>query len=237
MNPDREAKKSKKLKSSSEIIDKLSPIYIACQLTILDFELFCSINLRDLLTNWESNPNSTLIPLRDNFTRVYLLILSPLIFQIVQWMITEIVSQPTTKYRIVILQKMIRIGEALLKLNNMNGAYKVYKALSSPGVARLQKTWKGLPADEMAIWEQIEMIMNPESEYIIYNNLLRSVNGKSCFVPSICNTNVLFLELMYIDILLEQIERIEVIRDTNEGGGINYRKLSSLARHLQILGI
>jgi Ras-specific guanine nucleotide-releasing factor 1 len=57
-------------------------------------------------------------------------------------MITEIVTQPSTKNRIAILQKMIRIGEALLKLNNMNGAYKVYKALSSPGVARLQKTWK-----------------------------------------------------------------------------------------------
>jgi hypothetical protein len=41
----------------------------------------------------------------------------------------------------------------------------------------------------------------------------------------------------FLDILLEQIERIESIRDTNDAGGINYRKLSALARQLQIIGI
>lgn len=57
-------------------------------------------------------------------------------------MISEIVSQNGSKNRAGVLQKMLRIAEALLRLNNMNGVYKVYRALSSPSVSRLQKTWK-----------------------------------------------------------------------------------------------
>eukprot|EP01114_Cavostelium_apophysatum_P006231 TRINITY_DN1747_c0_g1_i1.p1 TRINITY_DN1747_c0_g1~~TRINITY_DN1747_c0_g1_i1.p1 ORF type:complete len:1418 (-),score=291.42 TRINITY_DN1747_c0_g1_i1:1995-6248(-) len=130
------------------IVENGSAIFIAMQLTALDEELFRSVDHRDLLaTDWFSNPSSTLIPLRDNFNRIVL------------WICTEILSRTNPLLRTHLLSKFIQIGTALLELNNINGAAKVFTALSLPCVARLRETWNYLSGSDKEEWINLTLAL------------------------------------------------------------------------------
>lgn len=64
--------KASNLRYLDSIIVELSENYMACQLTIVDFEeYFSKLKCYELLQrNWETNPNTSLLLIRDDIHRV-----------------------------------------------------------------------------------------------------------------------------------------------------------------------
>lgn len=77
----------------------------------------------------------------------------------VHWIATEILSESSSKKRASNLSTFLAIGNVrflfklsnrkiFIKMENYHGVAKIFRALTLPFIARLQKTWKLLsPAD------------------------------------------------------------------------------------------
>lgn len=208
LNNEKEDKKIKRL-NTDQCFDKVSFVYLACQMTLIDFELYKSLTTTDLINFDPSDPSPRLVNIRDNFNLT------------IQWIITTILSESGIKQRTAILSKFIDIGFALLRLNNFNGVMKIYKALNSRFVSRLNKTWKGLSQEILNFWDKIKKVMDPENNYHNYREIVKLVEKKNTsFIPC-------FL------ILLEQISNI-----LNQGNLIgknqqlNYDQLKKISSRL-----
>ncbi|KAL7721946.1 Ras guanine nucleotide exchange factor [Entamoeba marina] len=116
-------------------ISTLPTEQFAQQLTLYEYELFKSIEAKEMLgTSWtkpdktEKSPN--LCALIDHFN------------SITNWVTSTIIDEFNCKTRAAIIKKFISIADELLRLNNYNGVFEFFSGLNSTPVGRLKMTWE-----------------------------------------------------------------------------------------------
>jgi hypothetical protein len=114
-------------------------VELARQLTLMDYEVFCKIKAREFIgANWiKEKVNSPNLLKYINWGR-----------NIMNWLVTEVVSQSNPKLQIQTVEKIIRMGQVYdilltLKhmeiLNNFSGVKIIVAVLKSPAVNHLKK--------------------------------------------------------------------------------------------------
>lgn len=109
-------------------------IEIARQLTLVEFELFESIQPRECLNQaWNTKNQKKQAPnIFEMITRTN---------QVVNWVTYEIIKFEKVAQRQKAIQKFIKVARECKKLNNFNALLEIIGGLNSIAVHRLKKSW------------------------------------------------------------------------------------------------
>jgi len=59
-----------------------------------------------------------------------------------RWAAAQIVHKLQLKQRVATLERLIKLAEELMKINNYNGVMEILSGINSSPVRRLKKTWE-----------------------------------------------------------------------------------------------
>ncbi|KAI8924487.1 ras guanine nucleotide exchange factor domain-containing protein [Entophlyctis helioformis] len=148
----------------------LDPLELARQLTLLESELFASIQPSEFLSKaWSAEKGRP-----STFVHVNALI--SLSNNISSWVAATILGEPDLRKRAKTMSQFITIAEKCSMLNNYNGLVSILGSLDSAHIHRLKKTWEQVPGRQLAIYDQLRDIMSPTRNFSNYRTALRSVN-------------------------------------------------------------
>ena len=185
----------------------ISPIEVARQLTLIDFEIFQKIENKEYIKKaWtrednEKAPNIVAWIDRFNLTSF--------------WAATEIIMQQTPKARVKSIENFIMVMDEFLTLNNFNGVMEIFTALNMGCIQRLKNTWKSVSPKQINKLKDIEELMSTGQNFSRYRKALSLVSTPVLPFQAVCLSDLVF---------------IEETPDMSENGMINFHKMGLLAK-------
>ena len=177
----------------------------AQQLTLYEYELFKSIEAKELLGNaWTKKDKEIRSPnlckLVDHFNAV------------TNWVSMTILNETNIKQRVSIIKKFICIAEELLRLNNYNGLFEFYSGLNAIVISRLKMTWEqvGTFVNKLKSFDKVAL---PMKSYQAYRAEIKAHQNYPC-IP--------FFGVYLQDLMLIH----EGNEDKMENGDVNFYKCS-----------
>ena len=163
---------------------------IAKELTRITYSIFSKIQPKEFFkgvftkkNKSETSPNITEVANRFN--------------QLSFWIIEEILSYDHANDRVKIIEKIIDIGNELIKLNNFTDCMCVTSALGQVIIKSLAKTWKKISRKNNSILENLKKILNFQDNYKnIRDKIEECLNKNEPFIPFLgpYNKRICFLE-------------------------------------------
>ena len=163
---------------------------IAKELTRITYNIFSKIQPKEFFKGVftkknknETSPNITEVANRFN--------------KLSFWIIEEILSYDHANDRAKIIEKMIDIGNELIKLNNFTDCMSVTSALGQVIIKSLAKTWKKISKKTNSILENLKKILNFQDNYKnIRDKIDECLNKNEPYIPFLgpYNKRICFLE-------------------------------------------
>jgi len=151
---------------------------IARQLTFLEFGIFKQIKATEFLNQaWNS------AKLKHKSPHVLHLIAKA--NKISFWVASIILCQNKTTDRARIIEKFIRIGECLLKLNNFNSLIAIIAGLNVSAVSRLKITWDAVEKPSLDMLKKLQSIFDPGNSNKTYRKERNEATSKGIVMPYI----------------------------------------------------
>lgn len=205
------------VKSDNEVVEsnlkipitEWSPIEIARQMTLIEYEIFSRIKPRECFKLGWSKP--------DRHTR------SPHIVKLVEqlnkvsaWIATMIIREDTPKKRGALIKHWIMVAKECRSLNNFDGIFTVMGALNNSSIRRLKKSWETISQKKMKILAELEDLVSVSGNSKAMRNAIL-VSEPPC-VP-------------YIGLFLTDLTFIEEgNNDMTKNNLINYSKRRKIAK-------
>ncbi|KAL6060557.1 pleckstriny domain-containing family H member 1-like isoform X2 [Balamuthia mandrillaris] len=191
-----------------DILD-LSPLEVARQLTLLEFELFYKIQPKEFLSNgWSAGKNKETAP--------NIIVTIERFNKVSEWVTSTVVNAEELRLRAAVLTRFITIAEECVALNNLNAAMEITSGLGSAAVHRLSRTWELVPKEKVAVLEDMQEMLSTKSSYKVYRERLHTLNP-----PVVPYLGVYLTDITFID---------DGNPDTRFNGLINWKKKVSLAK-------
>ncbi|KAB8346189.1 hypothetical protein FH972_023235 [Carpinus fangiana] len=139
-------------------------LHIAHELTRMDWVMFSLIRPRDLVRHVTLQPEARRsFPGTDNVNRMIEH------FNHVAYFVTNIVLyRDKPKHRTLALEKMMRVGRELRKLNNYNALGAVVAGIRGSAVQRLAQTWDLLSEERRRDFLKLEILMGTNRGHAAY---------------------------------------------------------------------
>eukprot|EP00026_Physarum_polycephalum_P002714 Phypoly_transcript_02722.p1 GENE.Phypoly_transcript_02722~~Phypoly_transcript_02722.p1 ORF type:complete len:821 (+),score=152.14 Phypoly_transcript_02722:35-2497(+) len=160
---------------------------IARQMTLIDFEIYESIKMSELLNqSWNKaklrhrSPN--VIRMINRFNDVS------------HWVVTSILRVEKIRDRARTMAKLVRVGDFLFKLNNFNSAMAVLAGFNNAAVHRLKHTREEMPRNIQQTYDVLQHTLDSNQAYKGYRTLLSNANP-----PCIPYLGVYLTDLTFID--------------------------------------
>lgn len=154
---------------SLEFMD-IDPTELARQITLIDYELFGQIRSMELLNQSWNKPK-----LKHR---------SPHVLEMIQrfntlskWLCGQILRAESLKDRIKVMQNVVKLGRALLQLNNFNALNAVLSALQNSAVFRLNQTKEGMGSKYLKLIEEWSTLMAPRQNSANYKAALAAAQA------------------------------------------------------------
>lgn len=160
-------------------LEDVDVLDMANQLTLLDYQLFCEIQPRDLVQISELGA-----PLKN-----------AILFsnQLSMW-VTDLILVDGEKKRAQMLKYWIKTSNLLLDLNNLSSLRTIMGALDSTPICRLSKTWSLVSAKTKLMFDGLRVITDSQRNFIGYRHKLKSVTG-----PCIPFLGIVLSDLKFIE--------------------------------------
>ena len=146
----------------------IHPVEFSRQLTLYEFDLYCSVNPFELMGAKWTKPDKQLH--------------SPNLIKLIQhsskfvyWLEKEIVECPNLEERQAIICRLIEMLQVLYELNNFNGLFEIISALESSSIHRLELTFNGLPTKSVKIKNEM-CELRGGGHFQRYKELLAQIN-------------------------------------------------------------
>ncbi|EFC38209.1 rasGEF domain-containing protein [Naegleria gruberi] len=132
-----------------------SPIEIARQITLIEYEYFQKIEPKECLSGaWTKSSKYDEAPniahLTDRWNKM------------TQFVACSILSQNDLKIRRRYIIKFIELANALRDINNFHGLSEILSGLSNVSVYRLKKTWATVPTEYLTLYEDLKKLCSQE---------------------------------------------------------------------------
>lgn len=148
----------------------LHPLEVARQLTILEYGLFASIELKELLNQaWDSETKETSAPNVTQTIRRF--------NQMSGWITSLIVKITPLKPRVALLKRFIDIADECLKLDNFNSVLEIVSGLQTTSVRRLTETFEQLSDETKQTYQNLRDFLETRKNWERYRTRLNSVTG------------------------------------------------------------
>ncbi|KAJ2633937.1 hypothetical protein H4R22_000025 [Coemansia sp. RSA 1290] len=146
-------------------IYQVSPVDVACQLTIIESSCYCQIEPYELINKeFSRGSDSHAVNVRQ---------MSRWCTQITRWASSMILLEPTPERRCRMLRYFIDLGIQLLALKNYDAVMAIKAAIYSAAVMRLKLTWSVLPKKYTIFCRRLHEAMDSDRNYANYRNMLR----------------------------------------------------------------
>jgi len=172
---------------SSTPFDDISPIEIARQMTLVDYNLCRAIEPMECLGLAWTKPDkeeraSNLLQMIRRFN------------QVSKWVAVTIVSEANIKRRTKLLTHFIDIMKNLEELNNFGAIFQIVGGLGNSSVHRLAKTFAGLKPEKKKILEEMRVLTNPNKSWAQYRKRIHEVNPPCVPFVGVYQTDLTFIE-------------------------------------------
>jgi hypothetical protein len=143
----------------------VEPALLTDQLTLIESELFSSINLAELFNlTWKGKG-----------ARQYGAKISTLVerFNLVSfWVATEVVMASNQKSRVAVILHFLQVARRCFEMGNYNTLMEVLAGLGHVSVTRLKRTWAELPPKAHASLAELNTLMDSKHNYRAYRETL-----------------------------------------------------------------
>ncbi|KAJ1029824.1 hypothetical protein NDA13_003063 [Ustilago tritici] len=146
------------------------PLELARQLTILDSKLYCAIQPEELLGS-KFTKETKAVGVSDD---VHVKSMSAMSTRITGWISECILNEVDARKRTQLLKFFIKLGDRCEQLNNFHTLMAIQCALNSSTIARLKKTWDGLPTKYRGMMDQQRRAVEHTRNYAGYRARLRN---------------------------------------------------------------
>ncbi|KAJ1933588.1 hypothetical protein FBU59_005979, partial [Linderina macrospora] len=165
---------------------QVSPMDVACQLTIIESSCFCQIQATELLNKEFSHRETSLATNVRQMTKWST--------QISRWVSAVILSETTADRRCRALKYFIQLGTQCLALKNFDAVMAIKAAIFCAAVMRLKSTWALLPKKYDVMSKRLHEATDPDRNYANYRALLRRSQPPLLPFMGLYLTDLTFLE-------------------------------------------
>ncbi|KAL6076842.1 hypothetical protein QOT17_002542 [Balamuthia mandrillaris] len=146
--------------SAMDFLD-MSCIAVAREMTMLEFDLFSKIHIREFLNQtWQKRDKHLTAPnISAYITRFN---------EVSYWVVTEILMTSGVKEQMSVIKKFIQLAHRFLQLNNFNSLMQVLSALNNSSIQRLKAAWEILPEKEKTSFAEMEELMVNQQNFSAY---------------------------------------------------------------------
>ena len=169
-----------------ELID-FHPLEIARQITLLEKGYLDAIQPQELMNvAWTKKTKEMLAPNVMTMIRFSNFL--------VDWMCTEILKPTDAFERAVVINRFIYVGHYCMEMNNFNASVEVLSALRRSSVYRLKRSWNLLSDRAWNVFEQMELLFEPDANYKNYRSVVEKVSPPVIPYVGRLLSDILFLE-------------------------------------------
>ncbi|MBZ3874054.1 Rap guanine nucleotide exchange factor 2 [Sciurus carolinensis] len=163
------------LRESRISLLQLSPVEVATQLSVRNFELFRSIEPTEYIDD--------LFKLKSETSYVNLKKFEEVINQETFWVASEILRETNQLKRMKIMKHFIKIALHCRDCKNFNSMFAIISGLNLVPVARLRATWKKLPNKYEKLFQGLQDLYDPSRNMAKYCNFLKSPHLQPPIIP------------------------------------------------------
>jgi len=191
---------------------QLSPLDVARELTLQDFDLFKSIDSREYIYNLFDSKTSAKFKNLGRFEET----VNTEMF----WVAKEVCSELNVMKRVKMIKRFIKIAKLCNDFKNYNSMFALLSGLDHSSVRRLKSTWEKVPAKYVKIFEDLKLLMDPSSNMSRYRNLF---NGERAYPPLI----------PFFPVIKKDLTFIHLGNETYVDGLVNFEKLRMIAKEVR----
>jgi hypothetical protein len=145
---------------------QVSPIEIARQLTLVEYDIFARIKPIELVEKAWMEPDKVkrapnVMALVSHFN------------QAVQWFITQIVNEESARKRETVMDHIVKVAQCCRTLNNFNAVQEILAAFSSAPVSRLLQAKRTVQSPEFL---ELKELMGLSNNFSKYRRAVRDAN-------------------------------------------------------------
>ena len=167
----------------------ISHVELARQITVCDWMIFKKIQPRELLNQSWSKPK-----LKYRSPNVLAMIRR---FNVISnWVTSSILSRDCVRDRALVMERFVRIGEELLRLNNYNSLMSILGGLNASSVSRLKFTTEEMDQSCQRQRTVLEQAMSSDNNFRDYR---ARVNDTPQGVPVLPYLGVYLTDLTFVD--------------------------------------
>eukprot|EP01096_Ripella_sp_DP13-Kostka_P006079 TRINITY_DN2146_c1_g2_i1.p1 TRINITY_DN2146_c1_g2~~TRINITY_DN2146_c1_g2_i1.p1 ORF type:complete len:829 (-),score=369.26 TRINITY_DN2146_c1_g2_i1:78-2564(-) len=154
-----------------------SPILLAEQLTIVDAQLFGQIQNHEFFNgNWMRPNKNKLSPNIVKMTAHF--------NKLTSWVATQILNSQDSEVIILIIKRILKTIQCLIKIGNLNCALSLYSGLTMHPIIRLKKIWAALPLRYREFTDAFDDLGSVTQNYQQYRSRLAKIRQeKGTYIP------------------------------------------------------
>ncbi|MBZ3884883.1 Rap guanine nucleotide exchange factor 2 [Sciurus carolinensis] len=203
------------LRESRISLLQLSPVEVATQLSVRNFELFRSIEPTEYIDD--------LFKLKSETSYVNLKKFEEVINQETFWVASEILRETNQLKRMKIMKHFIKIALHCRDCKNFNSMFAIISGLNLVPVARLRATWKKLPNKYEKLFQDLQDLFDPSRNMAKYRNFLKSPHLQPPIIP-------------LFPVIKKDLTFLHEGNHSKVDGLVNFEKLRMIAKEIRHVG-
>ncbi|XP_036406692.1 rap guanine nucleotide exchange factor 2-like isoform X3 [Megalops cyprinoides] len=203
------------LRESQLSLLQLSTVEVATQLSMRNFELFCSIEPTEYIDD--------LFKLRSRTGSANLKSFEEVINQETFWVASEIVREPNQLKRMKIVKHFVKIALHCRECKNFNSMFAIISGLNLAPVSRLRGTWEKLPSKYEKLFQDLQDLFDPSRNMAKYRNVLNNQNLQPPIIP-------------LFPVIKKDLTFLHEGNDSKVDGLVNFEKLRMIAKEIRHVG-
>merc|ERR1712228_505353 len=207
-------------KNYSSILNKLDSEHIADQITLIDYQIFSSIEARECIgQSWKNKKNNKV-------KAPHILAMIQQFNNLTIYVQIQILRQRTLMERSKVIRDIIDMGERFKDLRNYNSLCAIYSALHSAPIHRLKAAWKRVPEKYKNMFENFKCIFARDFNHRNLRQLF-----KNSPAPSIPHIGLFLQDLVFIDD--GNSNKIEIDNFKQHGSMVNFNKCVRICERIK----
>ena len=149
--------------------DRMDVVTLAQQATLLEYEIFATIEPREVLSGkWGKSDTAGIA--------IHVTRLIDMFNTLSRWVVAEILKISKVKKRAEMVVKFIDLANEFMKVRNFNGVLEIVSGLGASEIHRLKKTWSRVPEEKQNVLGYLRVLVSRDKNFKFLRDKLLSTS-------------------------------------------------------------